>query len=144
MGRAAVVGQAWRTQCWSITRMWQVSSPLERARSRHGVPAASSLVLLTQLLFPDLRSRAELGSQLLRHCAFAIQAPSRFPNSLGCKPDFLVYPPLPSFPQQKSAHVGKTPTTWVSVSPMLFQGHPLLQTNLSVSEVTDHFSAWLV
>lgn len=37
--------------------------------------------------------------------------------------------------------LGNPPTTWVSVSPMLFQGHPLLQTNLSVSGVTDHFSA---
>lgn len=88
--------------------------------------------------------RAELGSQLLHSSTLPIQAHSRFPASLGCKPDFLVYHQLPSFPQQKSAHVGKTPTTCVSVSPTLFQGHPLLQTNLSLSGVTDHFSAWLV
>lgn len=91
------------------------------------------LVLPTQHVGPTALVWAYLQSKHLRI----------FPTlcSLGCKPDFLVYHRLLSFPQQKSAHAGKTST---SVSPTLFQGHPLLQINLSVSEVTNNFNTWLV
>lgn len=98
----------------------------------------------TALIWTQETGRAPVASRAACTTAYLQSKHLRiFPTlcSLGCKPDFLVYHQLLSFPQQKSAHAGKTST---SVSPTLFQGHPLLQINLSVSEVTNNFNTWLV
>lgn len=151
MRRAAAVVQAWRAQRQSITRITTGFMSSRKGTDCAWRPCnfhASSSPPSTwgRLLSSELKRQGRAQAASRATCATAYLQSKHlriFPTlcNLGCKPDFLVYHQLLSFPQQKSAHAGKTST---SVSPTLFQGHPLLQINLSVSEVTNNFNTWLV
>lgn len=67
------------------------------------------LVLPTQLLFPDLGSRTELGSQPLHNSALAIQNITTFSELSGVKTWSPCLPSVPNFPQQKVSPCWENP-----------------------------------